>query len=147
MASDAKAKAAARHRQRLNRLLAVGKQLLRDTDELLLLGKSRTWAEVRGLLQQMRQPYLDYDAVLARARVEVVQFRQTVRRNVAANGPWLAALAEALRGRFGRTHPAMRILGIGKGSRRRPTAATRAAAVTRRQARAARGSRSKKRTP
>jgi hypothetical protein len=147
MASDAKAKAAARQRQRLNRLLAVGKQLLRDTDEFLLLGKSRTWAEVRELLQQMRQPYLDYDAELARARVEVVQFRQTVRRNVAANGPWLAALAEALRGRFGRTHPAMRILGIGKGSRRRPTAATRAAAVTRRQARAARGSRSKKRTP
>ena len=63
------------------------------------------------------------------------------------DSPKLAALAEALRGRFGRTHPAMRILGIGKGSRRRPTAATRAAAVTRRQARAARGSRSKKRTP
>jgi hypothetical protein len=81
----------------------------------------------------MLQPYLDYDAVLARANIQVGQRRQTIRRNVAVNGPWLAALAEALRGRFGRSHPAMPTLGLGKGSRKKPSVATRAAAVVKRR--------------
>ena len=146
--SDAKKKAATRHRQRVNSLLAGVKNQLRDSDELLVLGKSRTWAEICGLLRKMLQPYLDYDAALDRARVETGQIRQTIRRNVDANGPWLAAIGEALRGRFGQSHPALRMLGLGKGSRRKPSAATRAAAViSRRNTRAERGTRGKKRRP
>ena len=143
--SDATKKAVTRHRQRVNELLAGGKHLLRDSDEFLLLGKSRSWAEIKKLLRRMLQPYLDHDAALQRLNVEVGQLRQAIRRNVVANGPWLAAFAEALRGRFGRTHPALRTFGVGKGSRKKPSAATRAAAVVaRRNTRAERGTRGKK---
>lgn len=147
MGSDARAKAAARQRQRVVSLLAAGKQHLRDfLDEFLLLGKSRTWAEIRALLELMLQPYLDYDAALARARAEVGQLRLTLRRNSAANGPWLAAFAEGLRGRYGRSHPAMRWFGVGKGNLKKPGVATlAAAAVARRVARAEADPRGKRR--
>jgi hypothetical protein len=146
MASDATAKATARQRQRLKLLLAGGKQHLRDTDEFTLLGKHFTWASLRAALQQMLQPYLDYDAALARARVDVGQRRLNLRKGSATNGPWLVAFGEALRGRFGATHPLMKEFGLGRGSRRKPSAAKQAAAViARKNTRKERGTTGKRR--
>ncbi len=146
MASDAKAKATARQRQRLTQLLAGGKHHLRDRDELALLGKVRTWKEVRALLEQMLQPHLDYEAAVERARAEVGSRRLALLRQADAHGAWLAAIAESLRGRFGRTHPAMRSFGLGRGGSRKPSAATQAsAAEKRRRTRAAGGARKKRR--
>jgi hypothetical protein len=132
--SDAVAKTAARQRARLEQLLAAAQVHLADADPFTLLGGAQTWAELRPLFEQMLAPYQQRDAVLAQARAQAGAYLMTIRGNLAANGRWLAAFAEAVRARYGRTHPVLKDFGLTKGARKKPSVRKLAAAVAARAA-------------